>query len=889
MKAFFQVAIPHRDIREGRLALDVFGADLWSVYTGRAPDEYRDPDLFFRRTYMTEGLKNLIEDARRRLIEDGGDPVIQLQTPFGGGKTHSLIALYHKAREWGAKVVVLDCEALNPNRDRLWQVLEKQLEGKVELTAGESTPGKEALIQLLERNQPVLILVDELLSYVTKASAIRVGDTNLGALTVAFMKELTEAVKNDPHALLVVTLPTSEFEKFDENAKQAYQEFTTYVQKVIGRVERVYAPVKDEEVAKVIRRRLFDEIDEREAKYIVDDFVNHLEKVGLLKRLGVEKSEYRKRFLETYPFQPEVIDTLYHKWGSYPEFQRTRGVLRILALIVNDLYHSEEGKTRAFIRLADFNLANPEIRRELLKIIGDQYDTVISADITSATAGAKKVDKAFGESLIPYRLGTKSATTIFMHSFHAGSKHHRGATLDEISLSTLDFGYSSSDVEAAVAKLEKNLFYLNKQNERYFFSPVPNLNKIIIDAMETIEESEVEELEKTRLQKAFKGLRDVEVVIWPKWSSDVRDTHNLKLIVLKGYDRELMKEIREKAGNTNREYKNVLIFLAPDESMRPEFLSTAKRYLALKKIKEKESELNLTNEQRRKISNELSEFENSRKSRLSLALRNMYRIVVVPSTRDFKEFSLGKAPSPELKFWEEIKEILFEKKQLFEKINPQVIWMKYLQGRDGGYIETKELYEHLLKTPGEPRPLNRDAVTAGIKEGVERGLFGLGKLQDGQPVCWKFRNAVTPTLEEGEVIIKPEICKQQFEERAKKKKGEESEGRGTISNIGVTITGTEDTGTGQTIIDFEGGSKGVVKAKGYTKLDLELGVPIEELYTFSKIIDYLSQKFNDITIEIHIKADEGFIGFTEYEDKILEAIMQSGIRLKKKDFEVKKE
>lgn len=888
MKAFFQVAIPHKDIREGRLALDVFGADLWSVYTGRAPDEYRDPDLFFRRTYMTEGLKNLIEDAKKRLIEDGGDPVIQLQTPFGGGKTHSLIALYHKAREWGAKVVVLDCEALNPNKDRLWNVLESHLEGKVDITAGESTPGKETLTQLLERNQPVLILVDELLSYVTKAAAIKVGDTNLGALTVAFIKELTEAVKNTPHALLVVTLPTSEFEKFDENAKKAYQEFTTYVQKVVGRVEKVYAPVKDEEVAKVIRRRLFDEIKEKEAKYIIDDFLKHLEDVGLLKRLNIEKSEYRKRFLETYPFQPEVIDTLYHKWGSYPEFQRTRGVLRILALVVNDLYRSEEGKTKAFIRLADFNLANSEIRRELLKIINDQYDTVISADITSSNAGAKKVDKAFGESLIPYRLGTKSATTIFMHSFHAGAKHHRGATLDEISLSTLDFGYSSSDVEAAVAKLETNLFYLNKQNERYFFSNVPNLNKIIIDTMETIEKSEVEELEKNFLDKAFKGLRNVEVVIWPKWSSDVRDTHNLKLIVLKSYDRELMKEIREKVGNLPREYKNVLIFLVPDKSMRPEFLSTVKRYLALKKIKEREAELNLTNEQRRKVSSELSEFENPRKSKLALALRNMYRLVAVPSTRNFKEFSLGKAPSPDMKFWEEIKEILLDNKQLFEKINPNVIWMKYLQGQEKGYIETRELYEHLLKTPGEPRPLNKAAVITGIKEGVEHGLFGLGKLQDGKPVCWKFRHAVTPTLDEGEVIIKSEICQQQFEERAKKKEEEPKE-QETASTGGVTITGTEDTGTGQTIIDFESGSKGVVKAKGYTKLELELEVPIEELYTFSNIIDYLGQKFRNIKIEMHIEVDGGFISFTEYEDKILEAIKQSKIRLKDANFEVRKE
>ena len=328
----------------------------------------------------------------------------------------------------------------------------------------------------------------------------------------------------------------------------------------------------------------------------------------------------------------------------------------------------------------------------------------------------------------------------------------------------------------------------------------------------------------------------------------------------------------------------MLIFLAPDEGMRAEFLATAKRYLALKKIKSRESELNLTSEQRRKISQELSEFEDRRRSRLYLALRNLYRIVVVPSTRDFKEYSLGKAPSPELRFWEEIKGILLEKKQLFEKISPNVIFMRYLQNAEDGYIGTSTLYEQLLRNPGEPRPLSKEALILGIKEGVERGIFGLGKLQDEKPVCWKFRSAVSPTLNEGEIIIKPEICKQQFEEREREKEVTATSGRTTVVSPNSSSTPTTAPGTlVQTA--FEGEAGEITKVKGYSKLKLDLEVPIEDLYTLSTILDYLNQKFRDITLEVRIEAEGGAISFTEYEDKILEAIMQSKIRIKDKYFE----
>src|SRR3972149_5552278 len=99
MTAFQTIAIPHNDILEGRLTMDVFAADLWEVFNKRGPSEYKDAELFFKKTFMTKGLENLLKLVEKRVNGRGGDSVIQLQTPFGGGKTHSLIALFHKAKE----------------------------------------------------------------------------------------------------------------------------------------------------------------------------------------------------------------------------------------------------------------------------------------------------------------------------------------------------------------------------------------------------------------------------------------------------------------------------------------------------------------------------------------------------------------------------------------------------------------------------------------------------------------------------------------------------------------------------------------------------------------------------------------------------------------------
>ena len=380
MKLFHTIAIPHKDILEGRLTMDVFAADLWEVYQNRGTEEYRDTDTFFKKTYVTQGLQNLLNIVEKRVTGKGGDPVIQIQTPFGGGKTHAMIAIHHKATEWNVKKVVVVGTAMSP-QETLWGLIEKQLTGRIIEFSGQISPGKESIRKLLFDNQPVIILMDEVLEYVTKAAGVRVEASNLAAQTIAFMQELTEAVSALEKTCLVVTLPSSIIEHYDEGAEKLYQQ----LQKVAGRVEKIYTPVEESEITWIIRRRLFSDLNEQAAKKLVNAFVSYAEKEGILPA-GLLSTEYRDRFISSYPFMPEVIDVLYHRWGSYPTFQRTRGVLRLLSLII----HALKETNKPYISLADFDLANQEIRQELLKHIGAEYNGIISADITHGESGAKK-------------------------------------------------------------------------------------------------------------------------------------------------------------------------------------------------------------------------------------------------------------------------------------------------------------------------------------------------------------------------------------------------------------------------------------------------------------------------------------------------------------------
>ena len=848
MKPFHTVAVPHRDILEGKLELNIFAANLWKVYKGEAPSEYQDKEEFFRKTFLTKGLQNLLDIVKKKLEGKGGDPVIQLQTPFGGGKTHTLIAMYHRAKEWGAKTVVIEGTALSGDI-KLWELLEKQLTGKIEILKGDTAPGRDKIERVLKENQPVLILIDELLEYITKAAGIKIVETTLASQTIAFLQELTEAASVLDKTALIITLPSSVVEHYDEKAEFLFQQ----LQKVSGRVERIYTPVEEEEITQVIRKRLFSTLNQNEMKKIVNNVVDCFQRENIIPS-GIEPSEYRKLFENSYPFLPEVIEVLYERWGSFPTFQRTRGVLRLLSLVIYD----NKDKHTPYISLADFNLSNQEIRRELLKHIETQYDSVIASDITSENAGAKKVDHKLGDAYKGLKLGTRTATTIFMYSFSGGVE--KGATKNEIKRNATTLNNPSSVIGEALEELKNNLYYLQYENGKYFFTNQPNLNRIIITKMENISDEKVEEFEKEVLKKfILPTLQDIQqkTYVWIENSQDIPDTPEFKLIILRELDKNIMEKIITTKGNSPRVNRNNIFFLAPVETYKNQLFMSLRRLIAYEEILNDET-LNLNENQVKEVKVNLEKL----KSEMRDTIRHYYRIVFIPAKEGFKEEDLGTPIyGDSKKLNEEVFEFLINKQEILKSIAPIVIEGKYLSSKD--FVKISDIYQSSLKTRGETRFKSIDVILNAVKEGVKNGVFGLGIETDKGVECKSFKEELF-TVDENEFIVKKDSCKK----LDKEEKEEPVETETTQISQPVSGYNTGKTEKSQTLI-VENNIKETV--------ELNFKLPKGKALEIGRLLNLLDMHFEDI--EITINAKDGKLSKEEYEMKILETLKQLNIEL----------
>jgi hypothetical protein len=846
MDVFHTIAVPHSDILEGRLTMDVFAADLWEVHKGRGPDEYKEPEEFFHKTYQTVGLKNLLETVEKRLNGEGGDAVIQVQTPFGGGKTHSLIAMYHQADKWGSKRAVLVGTALSP-KETVWGELERQLTGKVSRLEGFASPGREAIRSLLEENQPLLILMDEILEYVTKAAGVRVEESNLAAQTIAFVNELTEAAGTLDPVCLVVSLPSSVLEHFDESAENLFQQ----LRKVSGRVEKIYTPVQEHEITHVIRQRLFSTIDNERARNNVRQLVEYIDREGLLPS-GEEASEYRKRFESSFPFTPEVVEVLYHRWGSFSTFQRTRGVLRLLSLVL----HSLKDSALPYITLADFDLDNQEIRRELLKHIGPEFDSVIAADITGDRAGAKQADKELGASFQGLGLGRRTSTAVFMYSFSGGTE--RGVGLGEAKRNATTNQNPSSVITDVVDKLMEKLFYIYRESGKLYFSNIPNLNRILVIKKENIESQQLRDYE-LQLLKDNISAENLKVVLWPKKTGEVPDDQDLKLVILPERD-ELMEQILEDKGTTPRVNKNTVLFLVPKEAKGSNFRKESRTYLAYKAIQSDET-LNLTEKQRKQVDKKVDEGEKD----FNQALLNYYSRVYLPAKDGFKEIDLGIPTYGEkTKIDQAVYEKLRSEEEILFTIAPLYIKEKYL--KKNRYVETKKLYSSTLTTPGETRTTGREVWEDAIQQGVLDGVFGMGEIEDDKPTCHYYKKSATVGFSDNEAIIRDTICQSQVKEEVQEE-GETGRGEEPGSGPGRV--------TGEPYVPDVGGLGQGRAGPLRERVEMSFEVPRGRVSDLMGVLNLLQSNFERINIQL--EAEQGSISEQDYEDKVREAFRQMGI------------
>lgn len=776
LRPWRDVAVPHEDIRRGRLDEYTFMADLANVKNDVGPVEYRDPGLFFKKTYPTEGLVKLLVDVLRRLAGKGGKPVIQLQTPFGGGKSHSLIALYHlfrsgnEYRELGLVETVLEeagveeIPSLDPvvfvgtHADPLkgktpWGEIGEQL-GRYELVAEHDqervSPGREVLRRLLGE-RPVLILMDEIAEYVArcvKPEEVKTSGGNLEAARVyqsqvlSFFHELTETLSSLPNGVLVATLPSSA--PYGQEGERALNQ----LERIFGRMEEVYEPVRGLEIYEVVRRRLFRDIkDPDAAKTTVERYWELYQKQGEDIPRWAKEPQYKEKMLRSYPFHPELIDLLFERWGTLPNFQRTRGVLRLLALVVSDLYGS--GHAAALIHPSHVNLRNSGIKEELLRYIESAYSSVIAADIVDTNAKAQILDGQMGE-FAPYQLASGLATAIFLYSFSGGKR--QGVPVARLKLATWQPEFPMALIGDTLRKLrdEARLWYLHEEEGLYFFHKTPNLNGVIVDKEMQITSEQVSEELRDAVRRHMG--KDLKVVPFPESSEDVPDKPEPVLAVLppevadekEEKRRVFVRELMEKCGSKYRVNRNAIFVLAPDPAGLERLREAVKRKLALYAIQRDRTLFNsLSEADRERLEHEI------RSTELDIPERvlSTYRHLFVPKEGGLREEDLGLATVGERgPLSKKVREYLGDKELLLEGIAPRQLLKAF--GENELEKPLEEIYAAFFRYPGFPVPLGRWVLEDAVIRGVREGVFALRKA-DGELV---YRRSLSRAALEGAML-----------------------------------------------------------------------------------------------------------------------------------------
>lgn len=921
LKPWRQVVTPHADIRQGKFDPSTFAADLGEVLAGRGAVDYRDASAFFGKTYLTQGLSRLLMDVLQRLAGTGkADAVIQLQTAFGGGKTHTLLALYHLFKKpaevsklpqikelvnaAGVKqvpsvsVACLVGTALNVNGRTFWGEMAYQLGGDklyAEVAKDDErriAPGTTLLGGLLNKAGPCLILLDEILVYLVKAGGVKVGESTLRGNTLTFLQELSIAVANCPHAIMVATLTSQLAEFFEEDGERVYES----LEKVLGRVEKVRQTVEGTEIYEVIRRRLFEDLgDPEQHKAAASAYWEMYKKLGEDVPSACREPGYRDQIIKAYPFHPELIHVLYERWGTIPEFQRTRGVLRLLADVIANLYQAKDNE--ALIQSGSVNLGASAVRGELVKHTGSSsvYISVIDSDISGPHAKAPEIDRQLGSEYAKENVSEKLARATFLYSFSGGQQ--RGAILPQLRVAVLNPEMAPPFVSDALDRMTKRLWYLYHDNGLYRFDSRPNLNRILVDREEMIrsEPEKVRDFAKKTLNDLI-GEAVFRVYRYPTEDRDVADESRLSLVVL-DFDQtaseeglpleteEFVSRILKQHGKSFRKHANVLIFLAPDTQRASEVIDAARRLLALRSIDEhKPTKNQLSDEQLRDLAGRLKEAE----ARLPAALTTAYRHVLVPDkNKTIRSIDLGIAVG-KASLSQRVLEKLKDEQKILEKLDPAILIGERfgLWPADQEKVNVRTLSDYFTQLTHLPMLLSASVLPECLAKGVQRGLFAyaLGDADKNQFDTIRF-NDPNVTGDRCEVtdsawLLRPALAKSLMPEP---KQPVVVGGGGSTTTGGTTGTGTGG-GTSGGDDGWKGGGGGVKIVKGERRLnkvriDMK-NVPWDQWHdVYNEVIDPLAKEGADLYCQVIVIAQgDAAIRENTVELGIKESLSQRGIK-----------
>ena len=907
LKPWREIIQPHPDVSSGKYTDAKFAADLSQVvYSKNAEAEYQDPTEFFKRTFVTQGIQEFLTSAIHRLSGKGGDPVVQLKTSFGGGKTHTMLALYHltnktfdyKNDESLSKifgefhdglptpnVAVLVGTALSATKNEiidgvqvktLWGHMAVQIGGKkaFEIIRKDdqlgTAPGSDTLLELFEQFGPCLVIMDELVRYASNIYGKNSPDLNCSFDSlVTFVQNITEAMKRTKNSLIVAAIPESDIEMGGEGGKKAL----AIIENTFGRLEKVWKPVNPVEAFEIVRRRLFSKIsDDSMRDEVCTAFSKMYEENDLKFPAECKEGIYLERLKNSYPIHPEIFDRLYDDWSEIETFQRTRGVLRLMASVIHELWIQNDRSL--MIMPGIIPISSRDVRAELSRYLDDQWNSILDTDVDGDRSEPRKIDEE-NPRLGAYAAARRVSRTIFLGSAPSvETQKIRGLEDVRIRLGVVQPEEQIPVFDDALSKLMHKLVHLYGENRRFWFDTRTNLRRTVEDRASRYDLHDIMEEVRVRLETRERGDFS-RVQVFPS-SEDILDDQSVKLIVLpfedihksSSKDSSAIKkcqQILESKGSASRDYKNTLIFVASDVELSKDLEKEVRQYLAWKSVFNDADTLDLKTSERKQA----EEYKKQMNHIVQNKTFETYCWLIIPfqeGTSNIK-WEIIKIPGSE-DYAVKSSKILKSSELLISSWSPALLkreldkWI--WQNED--HIEIKKLWKFLTLYPYLSRLMDENVLLGTIKQGVRtKDFFGYAnEYQDGMYLGLTINSEnASIYLDEKSVLIKPEIALNQI-----KNESEENTETSKVDDVDGSYTETEVV------------SRVKTRFYGTIHLDWET-VPIKAGEISTEIIQHLkSLKDSNIEISLEISGDipEGI------PDNVIRTISENCKTLKFKDW-----
>ena len=938
---------PHQDVAEGRYRNAEFAADLAQVARGEGTLEYRDPVEFFGRTYVTEGMKGLLVQALRRVAGLDGEPVIQLKTAFGGGKTHSMLALYHLLRsprlvselpnvkpvldEAGVEdvpdvsVAVIVGTALNPAKSKrpadlpgvtvntIWGEIGYQLAvAKKDPSIYEYvrdadrrgvSPGSQALADMFDACGCALVLVDELVAYAKKLYGAEKLPAGSFDNFITFIQELTEAARASKRSLVVASIPESEREIGGDSGQRTLEA----IEHTFGRMEAIWKPVTASEGFEVVRRRLFLDCKDPKAREAVCNTYSRMYNDNQADfPVDARELEYRDRMVSCYPIHPEVFDRLYEDWATLESFQRTRGVLRLMAAVIHELWVS--GDESPMIMPGSLPLDRPNVRDELTRYLDENWNGVVDSEIDGRNSLPFKNDQAnsrYGRVMASRRI----ARTIMLGSApDVGGQNTRGIERSHIRLGVVQPGENIAVFNDALGTLQTSasFLYSDGQGNRFWYDTRPTLRKTMEDRAQQLLADDAN----YEVEKRLKALRRCDpfggIHVCPASSLDVPDEQKLRLVVLPpsapnraGDDGSkavaAAKKILETRGTAPRQYKNTLAFIACDGTAAAPLTQAARTYLAWRSISDDREQLNLDVAQTRETEQNMARADETLKARLQEAYSWLLTPAIdlvsgsVDIVWNIDHIAGGGEDAPH-----KAARKMLDNGDIITQWAPQLLLMELdrVLWKDKRDIQIKQLWDYLCTYCYLPKLSSYSVLEDAIRQGSEsKEYFGIASgISDGRYLDLTLGQA-RMRINQTDFLVKRAVAADQLEREAEERAvaerrrrereaatgagGATLDGLGGISGSGSGSAGVaggsgmgggdaEEAGTGGPVGGGSGAAAGAAKlptsfamsAKlDSTRVSRDVRQIVEEVVSQLSAIDDAEV---ELTLEVWAKSGEGF-------------------------------